>query len=219
MKDIALGLPLLLCAAAAPINATTIVSVTGPADGQQTVLLAQIIGSSWSQTANYVDVNIVAQTGGDCGLSGRGPCGAMYLTNAIGPSATPSNVIASTSLQTFRSSGLNTIFTGLTLPANTYYLLLFNGSTETEPYWATSSAPILATDTGVSPTGSFITASGGSDYLFPPGSAVTSLNANLEYTVTGTPAAIPEPSSRGLAIAGLLVLLQLMSFRVFVRAQ
>src|SRR3954453_16176677 len=93
----------------------TIVSVGGGAEERVPVQVQQVMGVSWSQSATYEDVSILAPIGGDCGFDGRSAGGFLYLTTAVGPDTTRENVLGSASLFG-RPSGMNTILTGLTLP-------------------------------------------------------------------------------------------------------
>ena len=149
-------------------------------------------GVFWTQTGTYTDVSISANLG-SAGFDGDGS-GTVYLTNAIGPGTTIANEISQISL-----SGLATdpvpatnLFSGLTLGPGTYYLTSSDGSFpglawENFDSVAVNIAPGGSigqeVNIGISPTG------------FPPAASLTAESLNFAFSVTGTPAAVPEPSS------------------------
>jgi hypothetical protein len=94
-----------------PVSGVTILEVTGAGSGNSW----QVGGgsgamiASWTLTRTYANVSIAT-----FGLSGDV---TLYLTTNIGPAATINDVVASGTLG-------SSAFTGLTLPPNTYYLVV-----------------------------------------------------------------------------------------------
>jgi hypothetical protein len=181
--------------------------VGGGAEERVSVQVQQVMGVSWSQSATYEDVSILMPIGGDCGIDGRSVCGSIYLTNAVGPDTTMENLLARVNLFG-QPSGMNTIFTGLTLPPGTYYLMLYNASIETAPYWSSTSNPQISLAEGVMLNQAFASAILNANSNFPPASPVAPLNANLQFLVTSGPTTnVPEPSPAIPAAVGSLMLL------------
>jgi hypothetical protein len=101
---------------------TIVVSVPGPLNaGGYEIFAAGSAASSWSSTITYTNVSIAAMVAGT-------PLGAVpgtaYLTTRIGPGTTTADEIARTNFLFPTPTGLVTLFSNLTLPPNTYYLVL-----------------------------------------------------------------------------------------------
>jgi hypothetical protein len=185
-------------------SAGTIVSVTGTT-GTGYFLGGsgsdQVLASSWTQAGSYTNVSISAELGdgSNDGNSG-GDAISVYLTNQIGPGTTVANQIASTSISPASVDETDTLFTGLSLGAGTYYLVL--GAPGEFANWYGTDLATVTTDIGV--TGNVDAfadkPSNTPDDAFPPASAfdTSSLDngENLLFAVTGDAAsATPEPSS------------------------
>ena len=159
---------------ACAVHAATIVSVTGPASSAPGLQSTQVDGVSFSLSQQFTNVTISVEL-----LAIGAPLtGTAYLTDAIGSTATSANQIASasfdfpdgTNLGCFTDSPpcqMLDLFTGLTLPADTYYLTLVgpdlgpNGSFCCG--WFATDSPTLVTASGVA-IGSFFTTSSPASY-------------------------------------------------------
>jgi hypothetical protein len=179
--------------------AATVVSVTGtPGEFPYTIGGSgpdQVLVSGWTQTGSYTNVSISAELS-----NGGGAPISVYLTNQIGPGTTVANQIASTSISPASVDETDTLFTGLSLGAGTYYLVL--GAPGEFANWYGTDLATVTTDIGV--TGNVDAfadkPSNTPDDAFPPASAfdTSSLDngENLLFAVTGDAAsATPEPSS------------------------
>jgi hypothetical protein len=99
-------------------HADTIVSVSGPLVGGFYPLSNSLVAaSSWTSARTYSDVDIAAL------LTGGGQ-GVAYLMTQIGPGTTIASEIARNSFSFPSSIAPVSLFSGLTLPAGTYYLVL-----------------------------------------------------------------------------------------------
>jgi hypothetical protein len=213
----ALGTLLLAALFAPGANAGVIYSVTGSPDVGYFVGSSgadQVLASSWSQTGSFTNVSISAELGdsSNYGNSG-GDAISVYLTNQIGPGTTVANVIATTSISPASVDETDVLFSGLTLGAGNYYLVL--GAPGQFAEWYGTNSPAVATGIGVSGNGNSFAdkPSNPPNDAFPPASSFDSNpldnNENLLITVTGdaglgSPA--PEPSSGILLSTALLAL-------------
>jgi hypothetical protein len=134
--------------------------------------------------------------------------GTAYLTTSMGIGTTIADQIGATrfSVPTGPSSPIP-LFSGLTLPANLYYLMIF-ADPGSEIAWDATS-PSTATTTlgaGVSLNPSFLydgldlAALGGSYAPYPPATDGVGFQDNLLMNVTST----PEPAS--MSLLGIIVL-------------
>jgi hypothetical protein len=128
-----------------------------------------------------------------------------WLTTSVGPGTTAADVVTSTTLN-FPGfpAAMTPIFSGLSLPAGTYYLTLYNAAS-TSGAWSATDAPAITTAAGAAHVFS------GYHILMPPPSpfapaetyvALFGQATHLIYDVST--AEIPEP---GTFAAGLAVLL------------
>jgi hypothetical protein len=169
--SVALG-TLLLATLFAPRAKADIYSVTGPA-GVGYYLGGsgpdQVLVSSWTQTGSWTNVSISAELGNaaNYGNSG-GDTISVYLTNQIGPGTTVANQIASASVSPATVDETDTLFTGLSLGAGTYYLVL--GAPGQFAEWYGTSSPTVTTGAGVSGNGDSFAdkPSNTPDDAFPP---------------------------------------------------
>lgn len=163
---------------------------------------------SWTQTSTYSNVTITAGLANALPNSVPGQ-GTVYLTKRTGPGTTVADEIARIPLSNVPVAGaLETLFTGLTLGPNTYYLIAASDTGGSGLGWLSGNFSSLA-GPGVtidlsgsvlelahlaaySPASDFFTAPAG-----PP---------LLMFTVTGNPisAPVPEPASLVPLMAGLL---------------
>lgn len=163
---------------------------------------------SWTQTSTYSNVTITA------GLANALPNevpgqGTVYLTKRTGPGTTVADEIARISLSNIPVAGaLETLFTGLTLGPNTYYLVAPSDAGGSGLGWLTGNF------TSVAGSGVTIDLSGSVLELahvdaYAPASDFFTVPAGpplLMFSVTGNPigAPVPEPASLALLMTGLL---------------
>ena len=157
---------------------------------------------SWTSSNAFTDVSIDAWVSGTIGTE---PISA-YLTTAVGPGATSSTLLDSVTFTP--SDGVPTsgvlLFSGLTLDAGTYYLVLaggpktsgFNGWEEGNLPVSTApgvTQPFLGLANSINP-GEVI------DADYPPGSTwETGFLFTDAFDVAGDPvAAVPEPKTCGI---------------------
>lgn len=102
-------------------NAATIVSDTGAAFTSYSLGPSDAWTVSWSSTSGFRDVAVTARV---TRFGNVGATGTAYLTTKIGAGTTASDEVAVASFA-FPESGADvTLFSGLILPAGTYYLTL-----------------------------------------------------------------------------------------------
>src|SRR5262249_52385744 len=98
------------------------------------------------------------------------------------------------------------IFSGLTLGPGTYFLVLGDVFSPAI-FWATSDAPTVATDAGVTFNGTGVASPNcGICPYYPAATYGTRSPYHFLFVVTGTPTAVPEPATLlllGLGLAGL----------------
>jgi hypothetical protein len=182
-------------------SAGTIISVTGtPNDFSFSVGGSgadQVLASSWTQTGSYDNVSISA-------VLANGATMSAFLTDKIGPGTTASDVIASTSVTPSTAPETDTIFSGLSLGAGSYYLVLAVPGGATLGGWYGTDPATVTTTTDAGVTGALDAfadkPSNLPDDAFPPDSAFDATpgdnDENLLFTVTGDAvSATPEPSS------------------------
>src|SRR5581483_2774141 len=152
---------------------------------------------SWTAIESYTAVTISAT------LEGAGPDpGIAFLTTNIGPGTTACSEVAVSNFvfpEIDTSPGAKVqLFSGLTLPAGTYYLVL-GSSTPAGGGWLSTTAPAITADVGVTAGLDYSTLSGAVNAAYPPGSSFTVSPNTFMFDVTGT--AVPEPQS--LAYVGV----------------
>jgi hypothetical protein len=219
----------------ADADSITMLSVTGgtsrtaiPVGGSQlNAAESQFLGLSFELGSSFSDVAITIPN-----MSFEFWAGTAWLTDAIGPAATPANVIATTTINPFPGSqgiATTTFLSALNLSAGTYFFVLsspFCGVADINSpgcglgLWSGSYAnPTIDTTPGVSLFGDEIVggfacqpASCPANFAFPPASQWTfqpSSNVNeigfLDVEITGS--AVPEPSTLMLLGTGVLALL------------
>jgi len=194
----------LLAAVAPPsLHADTVIQTTGvsnpPTIGGS---VDAIIAQSWTTSIPYQNVSISAEIGGDSSGSIT-----AYLTDLIGPTATVANEIASpvTVSSLSQPHALTLLFSGLSLPAQTYYLVL-SGPTGSTQYWISGTTTTLGS--GVTTTTEYCSNNipgnlcQGDNPAFPPGSTFFHDTLHMDITVTGD-SSVPEPFSWVLVSVGL----------------
>jgi hypothetical protein len=208
--------PLLFLVFAGEISAGTILDVAGPnnwpispaANPDQFGNHAYLV-ASWTQTIEYSGVDISLRGNGISSTA----TGTAYLTTSMGGGTTVADQLAVTAFTAPAApSSWISLFSGLTLPANSYYLMIFADPGSVIAWDATS--PDSATTTlgiGVTLTSSFLydglalVALVGSYAPYPPATVGFGFQDNLIINVTG----VPEPSSltlmAGAALASLVL--------------
>jgi hypothetical protein len=201
MRHVLLLAPLL----AGSVSGTTLYQVTGPEGSAWAANTTQVLYASWTQSASFTNVGVSALLGGSGTAS-------AYLTNQIGAGTTAGNVIASTTLSYPGSSTLTSLFSGLSLGAGTYYLVI--GGTGAGD-WPQANPATVTTDASVSANGyGFCTTGSGScDFGFVPASTFVSFGLDSQLLVTGDAAAVPEPSTAGTTVVAMLAVLVCGKFR------
>ena len=186
-------------------HGATVVSVSGP------VNFGGSIGNNQAQTAGfttgqaYADLQISALLNGPATQTFN-----AYLTTSIGPGTTVADQVAFATVN-FLGGGatMTTVFTGLSLPADQYFLTLFNPA-NTNGGWYSTGAPVVTAAPGSSHnfSGYFIT--NDSPLPYPPAASfvngVENGNHTLIYDVVTTP--VPEPGTALLTAAGILILVR-----------
>jgi len=199
-----------------PVFGTTIVSVSGPADGgiELGEDASQTLAVGW--TSSSVSYDLVTITATFSSVVGSGPSITAYLTTQIGPSATATSEVAPpTTFTPGAGPETDTLFSGLALENGTYFLVLTSSSAPGLQSWDFTNSPNVTTDTGVTLGQQGVAnnlGSGSPNTLFPPASTFETVSNNLLFDVTGTPVprsmpiavpiAVPEPSSWLLAALG-----------------
>jgi hypothetical protein len=202
----------LLGSSAASASPITIISETGP-NATNWLVGASLAGpvedlaSSWTATHSYSNVSVAVLLGNTGTFDV-----AAYLTTDIGPGTTRADQIAAVNLTdalgccTAGSHWL-TLFTGLQLEPNTYFLTLAS-PTRGSFGWTSGASPFMIDMApGVIDNSTYVAFPGNqADLAYAPASNFENLRLNVQYRVTGTPAhsPVPEPASLLLLASGLL---------------
>jgi hypothetical protein len=202
-RSLAAGLFLI---AALPAFAATIVTVSGGTGSSSGVGEAY---ATWTQTSAYSNVTITANLFSNGGTA----TGTAFLTTAVGPGATSATQIATTPISISNLTGTPIqLFTGLTLPAGTYYLVIYASGIDL--VWQGLDGTVTTTfGTGVTNSVTYAgnnTENGG----YPPGSVFNAPSSYyLQFSATGTlsvppPApSVPALTPTAMLAAALLLLL------------
>jgi hypothetical protein len=168
---------------------------------------ARVWAASWTSAGEYQNVSIDAWVAGSNLFPSTSTTLEAYLMTQIGPGTTVAQEVASVTvpvLLTNSSWSQIALFSGLTLPAGSYYLVL------REPlnagYWGICNGtctPITAGDVTLNPDQvAFV----GPAY-YPESAFQSVITSTLAYSVTGDAVGeVPEPSSLALTVLSLSVL-------------
>jgi hypothetical protein len=174
--------------------------VAGPIGGTAGIQSSQDIPVSWIQSDPFSNVSIYATLS----PSNRAATMEAFLTDRIGPGTTAaSDQIASTYFDTPATDGTPQeflIFSGLNLPAGTYYLTIY------PPFnniigWPYTSSPNITTAPDASYNGGY---TGANNASYPPASD-NFASLNFLFRVTGTQA-VPEPRSAVSFLVGGVII-------------
>jgi hypothetical protein len=190
-------------------DSITIVGVSAPTPGDGVGIAdVEFLQTSWSQTGSYTGVDISALLFGGIVNGGYLPTtGEAFLTSSsLGASLEQTFTFPNPFLGPSNVS----LFSGLSLPAGTYFLTFASTSPFGGAIVSTlETSPTITLDHGVAlGIGQFANFSNVNS-ANPPESTFIPINppANFFFQVTGTPVVTPEPSSMVLmatAVAGLL---------------
>ena len=193
----------LLCGGIATAQADTIISQTADPLYPYPVYKSSAQGSratSWNDgNTAFTNVSISADIHADASAQGT-----AYLTTNIGPGTTLADQVAATTF-VFPSSGsfFTTLFSGLTLNANTTYYLTIASNSPDQGYWYGEDKSTITAAPGVTQGAEYY----GGQEAYAPSSAFNQYPLHLRYDVEGTPggstvsSVTPEGSS--LAMLGL----------------
>jgi hypothetical protein len=200
---------LMLLLAAMAANAATIVGVNGPVNFSGSIgANVQVITVGFTTGQAYNDVSFSAYISGPVVESYT-----AYLTTAIGPGTSVADEIASITgnLPGAGPGGLTSIFTGLNLAADTYYVTIYQTLTGGGS-WSSTETPVTTALPGSSHafSGYFIT--NGAPVVYAPASPFVDLEANsgrrLLYALETS--AVPEP---GTWLSGVGIVMIALAYR------
>jgi hypothetical protein len=197
------------------LGAATIVSESGPI-GPTTGAVNGGIGLevSWTSSITYTNVNISAN------LSSGSPTASgtdtFFLTTRIGPGTTTADEITRNTLTVPAGpQSVLPIFSGLTLPAGNYFLVL-GGPFTPAIFWSTSDSPTITTGAGVTFDGTGVASPNCGVCPYVPATTFdTSSQFHYLFEVSGT-APVPEPSSAAFFFVGLLAIAGALFLKSFV---
>jgi hypothetical protein len=138
------------------VQGDTILQVTGPVVGQGYAGDPNSFGYnaldvvSWNQAAEYDNVDISFPATGLTSAGGPANAGGIaYLTTMMGPGTTTADQIATTTFTASATGSIISLFSGLNLSPNTYYLLIY-ADPGTQIGWDETNSPVRTFGTGVS---------------------------------------------------------------------
>jgi PEP-CTERM motif len=191
----------LMAGGVAPSHASTVIAeVSGIPIGAAGVSPGNAI--SFTTTSVFTDVTISALLYSSSGDPGTGSA-TVYLTDSIGAGTTTANEIARATLTDlpvlFSTSTPEVVFTGLTLPAGTYYVIEASDTgSAVGADWGEPEFPVETTAPGVTIHTDLIANSLAS---YSPASAFgADTGDGFAFSITGSP--VPEPSTWAMMMLG-----------------
>jgi hypothetical protein len=190
-------------------QADVIISVTdanlGTSPGTAIIRSNQAHAVGWTQSQSFTNVVIQAAIGANLPPGSAQPMINAFLTNQLGAGTTAANQLASGVISVPLGASphpLLTIFSGLTLGSDTYYLSFFHAS-GLSAGWDFDPGTNVSSDFGSTIIGSFDADPPFASYA--PASAFELRTFGLNFfTVTGDPArSVVEPGTLALFGAGL----------------
>ena len=185
----------------APSHASTLIAeVSGDPIGAAGISAGNAI--SFTTTSLFTDVTISALLYSSTGDPGTGSA-TVYLTDSIGAGTTTANEIARATLTDlpvlFSTSTPEVVFTGLTLPAGTYYVIEASDTgSAVGADWGEPEFPVETTAPGVTIHTDLIASSFAS---YSPASAFAADTGDgFAFSITGSP--VPEPSTWAMMMLG-----------------
>jgi PEP-CTERM motif len=185
----------------APSHASTLIAeVSGDPIGAAGISAGNAI--SFTTTSLFTDVTISALLYSSTGDPGTGSA-TVYLTDSIGAGTTTANEIARATLTDlpvlFSTSTPEVVFTGLTLPAGTYYVIEASDTgSAVGADWGEPEFPVETTAPGVTIHTDLIASSLAS---YSPASAFAADTGDgFAFSITGSP--VPEPSTWAMMMLG-----------------
>lgn len=199
----------IIIAVASPnARASLLVSVSGQPDVNNSPSIDnnQFIAIEWTATQSYSNVTISADLFDASNYTGSAII--AYLTSAIGSNATGGNgFISDVSDMPSSSPTFTNLFSGLTLSAGNYYLILAPYSVADVSNWTATSAATINTDSSVTFDGELGASpnfGGAFNSSYPPASDFVPIgNESVLFQVTGD--VVPEPSNL-FALAAMALL-------------
>lgn len=160
-----------------------------------------VFAVSWSQTSAYNNVAVFA----NLFTAGGGGTVDYTLTTAIGPSTSfaQDGIIRGSVAPPANPTDVE-LFTLPELAAGTYYLVLDSPTPNSAWQYNFPFQSNYTTAPGVSFLGDQQSQFGSIDSAFTAGSTFSPINISVEFSVTGTPSPVPEPSF--FAAVGLLMI-------------
>jgi hypothetical protein len=205
---------LFLCASAQADIIYSVTPATGSSDSPFFLgpdVFDQSVMFSWTMTAAYNNVALLAEIGGD-----GSPAITGFLTNEIGPGTTVANQIATATVVPSSSDTTVSFFpSGINLGPGTYYFVLAGTATGLSDQEVHAFDPVTVTQAPtVTIWASGIVNSNGAGLpndTYTPASVFDTSNdalnpPYLSIQITGTPAAsTPEPGTAGEFLAGFVL--------------
>jgi hypothetical protein len=195
----------------APSHASVVIAEVAPQSG--TLIggnnIAAASAISFTTTSAFTDITISALFYSNTfGATGSG---TAYLTNSIGPGTTEgANEVAKVSLtdlpSPFTTSTPETVFTGLSLAAGTYYVILANDAGSPGAGWGGAASPVVTTSPGVTIgyfSTNFIDPGLLADYSPASDFTTRGPDQGFVFSVIGSPASpVPEASTWAMMLIG-----------------
>jgi hypothetical protein len=215
LRSAVLFLAVVIMCALAHADSITIASVSGPLSSAVPIsngfapTEAQWAGFHFSLSTSFDDVSISILLGVPQNFQG-----SAWLVTDIGDGAAAENVVTVAPASLSAMDGYVTLLSGLTLQPDDYYFFLMLPSDPGSGFgfWRTTDSPLLTTANGASIVGDLLgnrqgcsTPGCALNYVFPPQSHFSEFTSmGLIYSVTGTAASVPEPST--IALFGVCIL-------------